>query len=89
MRQRDLTVQNVVDLRRAVDVLRSRPQVDPHQIAWSQIEAFAANRFFRFQPKRLCINIRVLHSIARLDPRIKASANGGIERPSIKIVGPY
>jgi dienelactone hydrolase len=33
-RQRDLTVQNVVDLRRAVDVLRSRPQVDPSRIAY-------------------------------------------------------
>jgi dienelactone hydrolase len=33
-RQRDLTVQNVVDLRRAVDLLRSLPEVDPNRIAY-------------------------------------------------------
>jgi cephalosporin-C deacetylase-like acetyl esterase len=33
-RQRDLTVQNVVDLRRAVDLLRSLPKVDPNRIAY-------------------------------------------------------
>ena len=33
-RERDETVQNVVDLRRAVDVLRSLPQVDPNRIAY-------------------------------------------------------
>ncbi|HEY2938528.1 MAG TPA: acetylxylan esterase [Gaiellaceae bacterium] len=33
-RERDLTVQNVVDLRRAVDVLRSLPEVDPNRIAY-------------------------------------------------------
>jgi dienelactone hydrolase len=33
-RQRDETVQNVVDLRRAVDLLRSLPEVDPKRIAY-------------------------------------------------------
>lgn len=33
-RERDLTVQNVVDLRRAVDVLRSLPEVDPNRMAY-------------------------------------------------------
>jgi dienelactone hydrolase len=33
-RQRDLTVQNIVDLRRAVDLLRSLPEVDPNRIAY-------------------------------------------------------
>jgi dienelactone hydrolase len=32
---RDLTVQNVVDLRRAVDVLLARPDVDPARIAYA------------------------------------------------------
>jgi predicted esterase len=32
--ERDQTVQNVVDLRRAVDVLRSLPEVEPDQIAY-------------------------------------------------------
>jgi uncharacterized protein len=39
--QRELTVQTVVDLRRAVDYLRSRPQVDPDRLAFVGISAGA------------------------------------------------
>ena len=40
-RERDLTVQNVVELRRAVDLLQSLPQVDPKRIAYVGLSAGA------------------------------------------------
>lgn len=70
-------IQSVVDLRRGIDLLRARSDVDPNRIAYVGHSSFITNSMDEFSDLDLVIAVEPSHQAAVMAERMKVAASLG------------